>query len=255
MRAFVTGASEGLGRAFAVRLAREGYAITAVARNEARLIELVAELEGGPHEILAADLSEREGLDRCTERLRENPYRLLVNNAGYSRFGDFAEAGVEDELRILAVNCEAAMRLAHAYLDVAGSGDSIINLSSLTYFLPTPIQPTYVATKCFLGSFSESLWYQSRSRGVYVQGLCPGVTRTRFLERAGLNRYLDLLEFLSMTPERVVDSSLRAMHRRRGPIVIPGFGNRMVAILCRLLPRRLMVALMGRAGELAQDRS
>ena len=255
MKAFVTGASEGLGRAFVIRLAKEGYRVTAVARNEARLAELLEELDGGPHEILSADLSQREGIDRCTEKLRDGSYRLLVNNAGYSRFGTYSEADIDDELRILAVNCEAAMILAHAFLKVAESGDALINLSSVTYFLPTPIQPTYVATKTFLASFSESLWYQARGRGVYVQGLCPGITRTQFLERAGLERYLDSLAFLAMTPERVVDSSLRAMQRRRGPIVIPGFGNALVALLCRLLPRRLLVFLLGRAGELAQKDS
>jgi short-subunit dehydrogenase len=255
MKAFVTGASEGLGRAFAIRLAKEGYRVTAVARNEGRLAELLEELDGGPHEILPADLSERKGVDRCAEKLRDGSFRLLVNNAGCSRFGSYAEAEIDDELRIFAVNCEAAMILAHAFLEVAESGDALINLSSLTYVLPTPIQPTYVATKTFLASFSESLWYQARSRGVYVQGLCPGLTRTQFLQRAGLKRYIGLLEFLSMTPEQVVDSSLRAMQRRRGPIVIPGFGSALIAILCRLLPRRLLVALIGRAGEFAHEDS
>ncbi len=190
---------------------------------------------------------------RCAAVLREEPYRLLVNNAGYSRFGNYADADIDDELRTLTVNCQAAMILAHAFLEVAQPGDALINLSSLTYFLPTPIQPTYVATKSLLGSFSESLWYQARSRGVYVQGLCPGITRTQFLERAGLNQYLNLMNFVSTTPQRVVDASIRAMHRRRGPIVIPGFGNKMIAIFCRLLPRRLTVALMGRVGDLALD--
>lgn len=252
-RAFVTGASEGLGRAFAIRLAEEGYRITAVARNQARLEELIAELAGGPHEVLAADLSERAGLDLCCERLRAVPHALLVNNAGYSLFGEFAEADIEEELRILAVNCEAAMRLAHTWLEGAGRGDALINLSSLTYFLPTPIQPTYVATKCFLASFSESLWYQSRQRGIYVQGLCPGVTRTMFLERAGLERFRGLLDFFSMTPENVVDSSLHAMQRGRGPIVIPGLGNQALAVACRLTPRRAMVWLVGQLGEFAQE--
>ena len=134
----------------------------------------------------------------------------------------------------------------------AAIGDALVNLSSLTYWLPTPIQPTYVATKCFLASLSESLWYQARSRGVYVQGLCPGLIRTRFLERAGLKRFMGLLDLLSATPERVVDVSLRAMHRRRGPIVIPGWGNKTIAVLCRVLPRRLLVAVMGRACDFAQ---
>jgi hypothetical protein len=253
MRAFVTGASEGLGRAFALVLAREGWTITAVARSRDRLEALLAELDGEGHEIVVADLASREGVDVCTARLREGSHGLLVNNAGFSQFGDYADAEVEDELRIVAVNCEAAMRLAHAFLAEAGPGDALINLSSITYFLPTPVQPTYVATKCFLGSFSESLWYQARLRGVYVQGLCPGVTRTRFLERAGLRRFHGLLDLVGTTPERVVEVSLEAMKRRRGPLVIPGLGNRGLALLCRVLPRRWLVVAVGRMGRLAQE--
>ena len=143
------------------------------------------------------------------------------------------------------------MILAHAYLDVASDGDAIINLSSITNFLPTPVQPTYVATKAFLASFSESLWYQARHRGVYVQGLCPGLTRTRFLERAGLDRYMSLMDLISTTPQRVVESSLRAMRRRRGPIVVPGLANAFLAMVCRFLPRRLLVSLVGRMGDFA----
>ena len=167
MRALVTGASEGLGRAFAMRLAQEGWAVTAVARNEARLTELTAELGGAPHDHLVADLAQPDGVARCIERLRGERYALLVNNAGYSQFGEFAEADVDEEAKILAVNCEAAMRLAHAHLERAQPGDALINLSSITYWLPTPIQPTYVAARNSMnrssGSVSNSrrLWYPS----------------------------------------------------------------------------------------------
>ncbi len=254
MRAMVTGASEGLGRAFALRLAREGYAITAVARNELRLAELMTELAGEGHRPLVADLGTDAGLTRCTDHLGAEPVALLVNNAGYSLFGDFADADVEDELAILSVNCAAAIRLAHAHLAQARPGDALINLSSITNWLPTPVQPTYVATKCFLASFSESLWYQSKRRGVYVQGLCPGVTRTGFLGRAGLERFLGLLDFFAMPPEKVVDASLRAMRKRRGPLVVPGLGNRALEVLGRVTPRRWMTSFMGSLGTFAHDR-
>jgi hypothetical protein len=172
MKAFVTGASEGLGRAFAIRLAKEGYRVTAVARNEGRLAELLEELDGGPHEILPADLSERKGVDRCAEKLRDGSFRLLVNNAGCSRFGSYAEAEIDDELRILAVNCEAAMILAHAFLEVAESGDALINLSSLTYVLPTPIQPTYVRHEDLPGLlFGVALVSSPQARGLRAGAL------------------------------------------------------------------------------------
>lgn len=252
-KAFVTGASEGLGRAFALRLAEEGYAITCVARNEARLTSLVVELEGEGHEILVADLADEEGVSRSAERLASGEYTLLVNNAGYSRFGSFVDASIEDELRVLKVNCGAVMSLAHAFLGCAEPGDALINLSSITRDVPTPIQPTYVATKTFVASFSESLWYQQRKRGVYVQGLCPGLARTKFIERAGdlEEKRARLLDLLAMRPERVVAVSLRALRWRRGPMVIPGVSNLLLTGIIRLMPRKLAVWLSGKVGDLA----
>ncbi len=254
-KAFVTGASEGLGRAFVKGLAQEGFDTMSVARNEARLNELVEELakEYGPghHDFLVADLCSSEGLDRCAQHLQGDPYDLLVNNAGYSRFGDFSEAAIEDEQKILMVNCFAVMTLAHAFLQNARAGDAMINLSSITDYLPTPIQPTYVATKCFVASFSESLWYQQRKKGVYVQGLCAGVTKTQFLNRAGLGHRKALLDLIAHEPEKVVGVSIAELNKRSKPIVIPGIRNRMLVTLVSLIPRKALVYLSGKLNDLA----
>lgn len=247
----VTGASEGLGRVFVQKLANAGYDCVAVARNEERLRELVEGLEPAGHSWLVADLSTRKGLERCEARLAEQPFELLVNNAGFSRFGAFHETTAAEQEQILDVDCRAALVLAHAFLRTARPGDSLINLSSITNYLPTPIQPTYCAAKAFIASLSESLWYQQRSRGVYVQGLCPGVTRTRFVERAGEVRWKRLLDAMSQNPESVVDASLRELRRRRRPIVIPGLHNRLLALVTGWLPRRALVLASGRVGDLA----
>jgi short-subunit dehydrogenase len=254
-RAFVTGASEGLGRTFVKRLAREGYDTTSVARNEVRLTELMDELAeeqgAGQHDYFVADLSSDEGLDICVQRLQETPYSLLVNNAGYSRFGEFTEAAIEEEQKIMKVNCLAVMTLAHAFLKNARAGDALINLSSIVDYLPTPIQPTYVATKCFVASFSESLWYQQRKNGVYVQGLCAGVTKTKFIERAGAGHIQALMDWFSHTPEKVVDVSIAELGKRSKPIVIPGFGYRLLALLLSIVPRKPLVFLSGKLNDLA----
>lgn len=251
-RAMVTGASEGLGRVFVQRLAELGYDTVGVARNEARLQELNAELGSDEHAYIVADLGTSAGVDRCVAEIQRDRVHLLVNNAGFSRFGSFQESRIEDEQEILAVNCQALMSLAHAFLEQAEAGDALINLSSITNFLPTPIQPTYCASKAFIASFSESLWYQQRSRGVYVQGLCPGMTKTQFIDRAAdLGEKKKLLDAISSRPEKVVDSSLRALRKRRGPILVPGFGNRFIALVSGLLPRRLLVWLSGRLGDLS----
>ena len=156
-----------------------------------------------------------------------------------------------EQEQILDVDCRAVLVLAHTFLGRANSGDALINLSSITNFLPTPIQPTYCAAKAFIASLSESLWYQQRSRGIYVQGLCPGMTRTRFIERAGDVGMKRLLDLISQTPEAVVDVSLYELNRRRYPIVIPGLRNRLLALTTKLLPRRALVATSGRLGDLA----
>jgi hypothetical protein len=253
-RAMITGASEGLGRVFAKRLASAdyGYDTVCVARNESRLRELMGELGPGDHRYVVADLATDAGVDRCVEEVQRERVNLLVNNAGFSRFGAFEGGTAEDERRILSVNCDAVMTLAHAFLKQAESGDALINLSSITNFLPTPLQPTYCATKAFIASLSESLWYQQRPRGVYVQGLCPGVAKTKFVERAGeLGEKKRLLDAVSQTAESVVDVSLAALDKRTQPIVVPGVGNRIIAGASRLLPRRPLIWLSGKLGDLA----
>lgn len=250
--ALVTGASEGLGRAFATQLAGQGYRTLCVARNEGRLQALVAELGEG-HRYHVADLATDAGVESTVAQMQRQHVDLFVNNAGFSRFGAFHELDFETEEKILRVNIHAATRFSHAFLQQARAGDALINLSSVTHSLTTPIQPTYCATKSYIASFSESLWYQARARGVYVQALLPGITRTRFIERSSdiggaKKRFLDLI---SQTPEAVVRHSLNKMHRRSGPVVVPGPGNRLLILLLRCLPRKWVVYTLGRVGDLA----
>lgn len=255
-RAMVTGASEGLGRSFALQLARQGYSITAVARNEERLRSLLQELEdldlGGDHDILPADLSSEAGVVLCLERIRAQPYQLLINNAGISHFGDFAALSLASQQATLRLNCEAPLVLSHGFLEGAQPGDALINLSSLTNWLPTPVQPVYVATKTFNAAFSQALWYQQRSRGVYVQNLCPGITQTQFMQRSSdLEGFkMRLLDWISESPDAVVGQSLKKLARRSGPTVVPGLGNKLIVLLTRLLPQKVLLWLMGKLTDL-----
>lgn len=254
-RVLVTGASEGLGRSFAHHFAKEGYQVTGVARNRERLLSLVEELQAihaTSHDFICADLSSEEGRRSCVELIQNHDFQVLINNAGFSRFGDLREARIDDELGVMDVNMRTVLELAHAFLRKARAGDAMINLSSLTYFLPTPIQASYVASKCWVGSLSESLWYQARKRGVYVQGLCPGLTKTQFMERAaGDMRHRDLLDFIAVEPGQVVRASYRAMLKQKGPIIVPGLLNKLTVLLLRLMPRKLSVLLLGKMGDLS----
>ncbi|MFF2901736.1 SDR family NAD(P)-dependent oxidoreductase [Streptomyces sp. NPDC057966] len=136
-RALVTGASEGIGRAFARRLAADGYAVTAVARNEDRLRSLTAEL-GPVHRAFVADLATSEGVERVGREVERDRFHLLVNNAGTATSGPFTDVSVESALAMMRLNCDAVVTLAHAFLAGARAGDALLNVSSTLAFAPMP---------------------------------------------------------------------------------------------------------------------
>jgi short-subunit dehydrogenase len=246
--ALVTGASTGIGRVFAERLARDQYDLVLVARDAGRLEELAKRLaaeRGIEARVLAADLTEPAGLARVEAELGENPPDLLVNNAGFGTVGRFAEldlAGEESEVRL---NVLALLRLTHVALRPMlerGHG-GVINVSSLAGESAAPFNATYAATKAFVTSFTEALSEELRGSGVRVQALLPGFTRTEFQERAGIDPS-SVPRIAWMEPEAVVDASLAAL--QRGQVVcIPGLGNRLLAPMQRLLPRALVRRAIG----------
>jgi short-subunit dehydrogenase len=244
-RALVTGASEGIGRAFAKQLAEQGYAVTVVARNEARLDELLQELGGNGHRKVVADLATAAGVARVVEEMTER-YALLVNNAGFGGFGDFAEQPIERIREMIAVNVSALVELSHAYLKRAGRGDGIIQVSSTLSFLPMPAQPVYSATKAFVTAFSEGLWFQNRKKGIHILNLCPGSTRSQFTVRAGGNES-QIPKAIIQSADQVVTFALECYARKFGPTAVSGWVNRTLAVLMRLLTRKQLAKMMGMA--------
>jgi hypothetical protein len=246
-RAFVTGASEGIGRRFAERLAARGFHLTVVARNRTRLRELVEGLEGRGHEVLEADLATEEGLAAAVGALESAPCNLLVNNAAFGAVGSFAEVPLPTQQAMLRLNVEALVVLAHAFLRQARPGDTLVNVSSVVGLTPQPEQPVYSASKAFVTSFTECLWAQSRARGIIVVGLHPGATETLFRSRAGGDpQGSPMRRRLLMTPDDVVTSALEAMDAGGNPLVVSGLANRMLMMLARFLGRRLTVQVMSR---------
>lgn len=238
MKALVTGAGSGIGRAIATALAAAGYSVTAVGRREDRLKDVVRALGPG-HDHLAADLATADGLQAVTDRLTEAPYTLLVNNAGTAVHGGFAETPLQDSLAVLDLNCRAVVTLAHAFLARARPGAALVNVSSTLGFTPKPGLGVYSATKAFVTSFSESLWHEQKARGVHVLALCPGVTATES-QQAG-----DVPAWLVQTPEDVAARALRALRDREGPTVVSGRHNAVLTAVTGLLPRRTAVSLLG----------
>lgn len=250
-RALITGASSGIGREFAVQLASSGFAVTGIARREDRLRELIDELPGEGHRYRVADLSNQAGLQLALDELQRERINLLVNNAGLSVFEPFYESDLDQQHRILSVNCDSLMQLAHSFLRQSEHGDALINLSSIVAFLPTPAQPMYSASKAFIASFSECLWEEHRERGVYVMGLCPGVTQTEFIESAsgGESDGQTLPAVLIQSTEAVVTEALQALADRKKAIIVTGWINRILLLMPRLLTRHRLLKVLAVIGD------
>jgi uncharacterized protein len=246
--AVVTGASSGIGAVFARELAREGYAVTCVARSGDKLQNLVKELGEG-HRVLVADLSDVGQLQTVAADLANNRCSLLVNNAGYGLYGRFDEIPVEQHENVMSVNMNALVRLSHAFLKNARAGDALINVSSVVSRLPYPGGAIYSGTKAFVSNFTESLWYEYKDRGVYVMALLPGVTETNFYAVAMRGRSTKSGR-RSYPPEVVVKDALAALKARKAPVVISGPLYRLMTfIVTKLISRRKLIDIMGKGSS------
>ncbi|MBM0238974.1 SDR family oxidoreductase [Micromonospora sp. ATA32] len=243
-RALVTGATAGIGAAFARRLAADGWHLVLVARDVARLDESAAELTGRygrQVETIPADLSTDDGCARIERRLADgSPIDLLVNNAGISLNTPFLRSTVEDEARLLRLNVHAVMRLTLAALRpmTERRNGTVINVSSVAGFGAVMPGSTYSASKAWVTNFSESVGQSARPFGVRVMALCPGYTRTEFHDRAGINMS-KTPEWMWLQADDVVDEALRDL--RKGKMVsVPGWRYKLAVAGLRHAPRGLL---------------
>ena len=248
-KALVTGASTGIGAAFAKRLARDGFDLIVVARDRKRLeslAESLDELHGTKVEVLPADLTAPSELREVEKRVaKEAALEMLVNNAGFGTVGAFAKLDVDREEEEVRLNVVALLRLTRAALPgmIERGRGTIINVSSLAAFQPVAANATYAATKSFVNTFTESLHEELRGTGVQVQVLCPGFTRTEFQKRAGIGTS-GLPAFAWMSAEDVVTASMAGV--QNGDLIcIPGFSNRLMAAAVRASPRSLVRRAVG----------
>ena len=244
--ALITGATAGIGAAFARRLASEHYDLVLVARDAKRLQGYADELCGAhgiSTEVLVADLSDDAPDGGCAsveKRLSAGGVDLLVNNAGFSTHAPFDGGDVEDEDRMLRVNVRAVLRLAHAALPamLADGGGGIINVSSVAGFFPMAGGATYAASKAYVTALSEALASEFTDRGVVVTALCPGFTRTEFHERAGIATS-GIADRMWLDADELVASAL-ADHRRKRSISVPGWQYKALTEVGRMTPRPLL---------------
>ncbi len=243
--ALITGATSGIGRAFAERFARMGHDLVVTGRRK-RVIDNAAreirKAHGVSVKVIIAELSGEKGLRAVLEAIRrERNLSVLVNNAGYGIDGFFADLPIRDHLDLLQVHITAALRFIHAALPgmIERKSGTIINVSSLGAFAPAPINGIYGGAKSFLNIFTESLHLETRRHGIRVQALCPGFTVTDFHRKMGVEEEVrGNTMFHWMDPGTVVEISMRCLEKGR-VICVPGFRNRLLRALFAVTPRRL----------------
>ena len=245
--AIVTGASSGIGLAFARELSLRGHSVLAVARRRERLEALAKETgKGRGHvEPLVADLLTEQGLASVIQRIASlDNMALLINNAGIAPGGNFSGAPVDGTMKATRLNIDAVVRLTHEVLCVMiskGHG-AVINVASVVAFQPFPHFAVYAASKAFVLSFTEAVAEEVKNTGVRVMALCPGAARTE-MEMFSHNEGL-LGKLPSLTPEQVVKSALRALDNWR-VVKIVGLFNALLVFMNRFMPRAAVRWMMG----------
>jgi hypothetical protein len=244
--AVITGASSGLGAIFADQLAKRGHSLVLAGRDETRL-KAVAQQVGGNVELVVGDLATEAGVDALVTHLDGRDIDILVNNAGFGTYGPFAEIDAGREHELVAVNVDALVRLTHAILPgmLARGRGGILNVASTIAFQPGTYQATYGASKAFVLSLSQALWAETRGSGVTVTALCPGPTRTGFVDALGSDVSHTATYRRLAAPEPVVAAGLRALDRGRA-VVVPGWRFRVMATGGRLAPGWLAALMSGR---------
>lgn len=235
--AVVTGASGGIGEAFAERLAQDGSNLILVARSAEKLREVAEQLERLYRiqtQVAVVDLTDHEARANFIAELNEVEIHTLVNNAGFGSYGLFHEIPAErlsQEVTLNVVALTELSRFAVEHMLSRGKG-AIINVASTAAFQPLPEMSVYAATKGYVLQLSIALWEEVRNRGVRVVAVCPGPTATNFFATSGDD---SLLRY-RRRPSQVVDATFDALRAHR-PFVVDGTVNRVLALSNRFVPR------------------
>ena len=249
--ALITGASSGIGAAFARELAAKGVNLVLVARRLDRLNQLSTELSqkhGVKVAVVNLDLTADSSVPKLKTKVDELGLKvdLLINNAGFATSGDFEKEDLPQALNQIDLNVKALVALTHAFIPemLSRKHCAVINVASTAAFQPVPTMAVYGATKAFVLSFSEALWAEFNSRGVRVLALCPGATDTEFFEVAGSKGTGSKRE----TPDEVARAAIAELSRKKmKPSIVSGARNKVISVLPRLVPRAFMSKLSQKA--------
>jgi short-subunit dehydrogenase len=249
--AVVTGASSGIGKAFAHYFASQGFDMLITGRRKEKIEEVAKEIRseyGVNAEVILADLSVGGDLSGLLQAVgSKNNIAVLVNNAGYGMDRSFIEDAIERQLTMVEVHVNAPLMLIHKVLPqmMERKAGIIINVSSLAAYFPAPGNTIYAGTKSFLKTFTESLHFEVSRQGIHVQCLCPGYTYSDF-HRDGRGIKTNLMPW--MQPDEVVRYSLKCLEK--GMVTcVPGFWNRFLVRMVTFLPRSLYYRIAFKMGN------
>ncbi len=246
--AIITGATSGLGKCFAQKLASKGLNLIITGRREALLNELASKIKsdfGVEVEVVIGDFADKNHIDNLCKKLEniEN-IEYLVNNAGYGNRDAFFEGDFDEQQKMITVHIYAVSKLTHTVGNKMKNQKfgNIINTSSLASFYPIPAGEFYVSSKSFINSFTESVFITLRNYNIKVQALCPGFIYTDFhrkLNIADTERKNIAFIIRWMTPEKVVEISLKNLRKKDKVIVTPGICNTILYHFSKIIPKSL----------------
>ncbi|MBX9254619.1 SDR family oxidoreductase [Desmonostoc muscorum CCALA 125] len=251
--ALITGASSGIGKAFAQELAARKTNLVLVARSEDQLKKLAQQLQEKHKievDVIVKDLTEANAAAAVFDATKAKGLTidLLINNAGFGCYGDFAESDGERQVKIVQLNIVALVDLTHKFLPLMRQrrSGSIINVSSITGFQPIPYLSVYAASKAFILSFSEALWAENRQYGVRILVTCPGPIETNFFAEANFPPALAGSTEKVYSSEEVVSESLRALEEWQPTVIIGDITTQIRSTLARLVPRKILLNILAK---------
>lgn len=246
--ALVTGAASGLGYEFALLLAKDGYNLVLVDIDTLKLNRVKEEITAickSDVMLLVEDLSQANIAVVVFNKLKNKPIDVLINNAGFGLFGSFSETNWERESTMLHLHVLTTTHLIKLFLPrmIESGKGRILNVSSLAAFQPGPFMSLYYASKAYMLSFSEAIANELKGTGVTVTALCPGPTKTAFQKVVSSTSSDNKISFNMACPKSVVRYGYNAM-RKGKTVAVPGFFNKLLSRLPRILPRNTATSIV-----------
>lgn len=241
MLALITGASSGLGKDLAILLSEKGYDLILVSRNEEALRSVKEKLKTNV-EVISLDLSKLENVKKLYEITSSKDIDILINNAGFGKFGQFINTDLDSDLNMIDLNIKAVHSLCKLYLKdmIKKDRGRILNVSSIAAFEPGPLMSTYYATKSYVYSLSGALYEELRRKesNVHISVLCPGPFKSNFLKRANVKFMMN-----HQSSYFVAKYALNKMFKNKF-LIVPGFKIKVGIFMNRILPRKLIMKVV-----------